>query len=245
MSADADPSTGYIVYDSVNGLGWNALGGTSGATPLWAAVLAVDASANANTAGYGALNPALYLLAQQSPDTYLNDMTTGNNDYNATEAASTRHGRVRHGDRARHARRVPAGDGAYRHPRRGCVGDPGVRGHADLYRLGQLRRLGERPLRCHSRHQRPHLHHGRPSTTIGPTLPLGTDTLEASSCSGLTLSGVDAGDYAVVYTNAANDFTVNPGPVDVAVSGSQSYGGPPIFAGPTARPPGVTVNTRG
>ena len=41
VSADADPSSGYIIYDSVNGLGWTALGGTSGAAPLWAAVLAV------------------------------------------------------------------------------------------------------------------------------------------------------------------------------------------------------------
>ena len=84
VSADADPSTGYIIYDTVNGLGWNALGGTSGAAPLWAAVLAVVASANGNTTGYGALNPTLYQLAQQSPGTYLNDVTSGNNDYNAT-----------------------------------------------------------------------------------------------------------------------------------------------------------------
>ena len=88
MSADADPSTGYVIYDSVNNLGWNALGGTSGAAPLWAAVLAVDDSANGNTAGYGALNPALYLLAQQSAGTYLNDVTSGNNDYNATGGGS-------------------------------------------------------------------------------------------------------------------------------------------------------------
>ena len=85
VSADADPSSGYIVYDTVDGFGgWNALGGTSGATPLWAAVLAVIASADGNTAGYGSLNPALYLLAQRSPGTYLNDVTSGNNDYNGT-----------------------------------------------------------------------------------------------------------------------------------------------------------------
>ncbi len=84
VSADADPSSGYIIFDSVDGLGWNALGGTSGAAPLWASVLAVVASADGNTAGYGLLNPALYLLAQQSPGTYLNDVTSGTNDYNAT-----------------------------------------------------------------------------------------------------------------------------------------------------------------
>ena len=84
VSADADPSSGYIIFDSVNGLGWNALGGTSGAAPLWASVLAVIASADDNTAGYGLLTPALYLLAQKSPGTYLNDVTSGTNDYNAT-----------------------------------------------------------------------------------------------------------------------------------------------------------------
>ena len=86
VSADADPSTGYIVYDThdFGGSHWAALGGTSGAAPLWAAVLAVAASANGNTVGYGALNPALYVLAQKSPSTYLNDITSGNNDYNAT-----------------------------------------------------------------------------------------------------------------------------------------------------------------
>ena len=86
VSADADPSTGYIIYDSVNRLAGMPLGGTSGAAPLWAAVLAVVASTDGNTAGYGPLNPALYLLAQQSPGTYLNDVTSGNNDYNATAA---------------------------------------------------------------------------------------------------------------------------------------------------------------
>ena len=84
VSADADPSSGYIIYDSVDGTGWETLGGTSGATPLWAAVLAVVASADGNSAGYGLLNPALYLLAQQSHGTYLNDVTSGDNDYNAT-----------------------------------------------------------------------------------------------------------------------------------------------------------------
>ena len=64
VSADADPSSGYVIYDSVNGLNWNTLGGTGAAAPLWAAVVAVVASANGNTVGYGALNPALYLLAQ-------------------------------------------------------------------------------------------------------------------------------------------------------------------------------------
>ena len=55
----------------------------------WAAVLAVIASANGNTAGYGQLNPALYLWLS-SPGTYLNDVTSGNNDYNATAGGHPR-----------------------------------------------------------------------------------------------------------------------------------------------------------
>ena len=33
VSADADPSTGYVIYDAYNGLNWTAIGGTSGAAP--------------------------------------------------------------------------------------------------------------------------------------------------------------------------------------------------------------------
>ena len=56
------------------------------------------------------LNPALYLLAQQSPGTYLNDVTSGNNDYNATAGGAVPgHARLRHGDRAGHAGGVGAG----------------------------------------------------------------------------------------------------------------------------------------
>ena len=84
VSADADPYTGYIVYDSQEGdPGWIAVGGTSAASPLWAGALADIASADAAGAtGFGSLNPALYTLAASSPGTYFNDITSGNNDYN-------------------------------------------------------------------------------------------------------------------------------------------------------------------
>jgi uncharacterized repeat protein (TIGR02543 family) len=85
VSADADPYTGYFVYDTVAGSGWGDAGGTSAAAPLWAAALADISSADGTgTAGYGAINPALYSLAQASPGTYFNDVKTGNNDYNGT-----------------------------------------------------------------------------------------------------------------------------------------------------------------
>ena len=112
VSADADPSSGYIVYDTVNGHSdWTALGGTSGASPLWAAVLAVAASADGNTAGYGALNPTLYQLAQQIPGHLPQRRHVGEQRLQRHRRRPVPgHARVRHGDRARHARGIGAGD---------------------------------------------------------------------------------------------------------------------------------------
>ncbi len=212
VSADADPSTGYVVYDSVNSLGWTAIGGTSGAAPLWAGVLAVVASADGNTAGYGALNPILYQLAQKSPGTYLNDVTTGNNDYNDTNGEQfERDERLRHGDGIGHS-----GDICHRDrldadtTRRGRLGDPGLR----------------RVTRIHRHRTRPPLPAGvtgvdttgltcsevAPSTAISPTMAGGTYTIVPGSCSGVTLSGSGASDYTVVFTSASGDFSVTGGP---------------------------------
>ena len=82
------------------------------------------------------------------------------------------------------------------------------------------------------------------STTISPSLAVGSDTLVAGPCSGVTLSGVNQGDYTLVYTSASGDFTVTPAPVDVAVTGSQTYGGSPSFSGTPNNPPaGISVTT--
>jgi hypothetical protein len=84
------------------------------------------------------------------------------------------------------------------------------------------------------------------STTISPALATGSDTLVASSCSGTTLSGPGAAYYSVVLTSAADDFTVAPAPVDVAVSGGQTYGSTaPTFSGTATPPSGITVNSAG
>ncbi len=57
---------------------------------------------------------------------------------------------------------------------------------------------------------------------------------------------MNQGDYTIVYTSAAGDFTVTPAPVSVAVTGSQTYGGSPTFAGAAGSPPsGITVSTTG
>jgi DNA-binding beta-propeller fold protein YncE len=85
VSGNADPYTGYVIYDSLSDGGWTAFGGTSASTPLWAAILADISSADGTAAaGYGSLNPALYSLAGASPGKYFNDVTTGENDYNGT-----------------------------------------------------------------------------------------------------------------------------------------------------------------
>ena len=243
VSADADPSTGYVVYDSVNGLGWTAIGGTSGAAPLWAAVLAVAASADGNTTGYGAMDPILYGLAQQT-GTYLNDVTSGNNDYNATNggqfAAATGYDMATGlGTPITSA----LASGLTATPIDVAVTGTQVFGGSPTF--GATVSVGGQP--------------GAPfgvtvntagvmctevgiSTAISPALPVGSDTLLPSSCSGVSANGPNAADYTLVYTSAAGDFTVTPIPVDVAVGGSQTFGGSPTFTWSASPPPGITVS---
>ena len=88
VSAQADEFTGAItIYQKAFG-GWQTIGGTSSATPIWAAMLAlVNASSTctANPAtknGVGFASPLLYAVGS-SPAAYsasFNDITTGNND---------------------------------------------------------------------------------------------------------------------------------------------------------------------
>ena len=88
VSADADEFTGAITIYMADLDGWNTIGGTSSAAPLWAAMLAdVNASptcqANGATkSGVGFANPLLYSVAS-NPTAYkasFNDITVGNND---------------------------------------------------------------------------------------------------------------------------------------------------------------------
>jgi hypothetical protein len=70
VSADADPQTGYSVYTDG---AWGSIGGTSAATPLWAAFTALaNASAPCRGLALGFVNPALYQIAGSS---YLNNFT--------------------------------------------------------------------------------------------------------------------------------------------------------------------------
>ncbi len=90
VSAVADPYDAYVVYYTGTGTGttgWQAIGGTSGATPLWAALLADVAQScpgpAPSTPSLGFVNPALYSMAAAA-DLVVNDITSGNNDYTGT-----------------------------------------------------------------------------------------------------------------------------------------------------------------
>jgi hypothetical protein len=83
VSFDADPSTGVAVYDSYSGgstLPWQRIGGTSLATPCWAALVAIADQGRvwrggSTLDGPNQTLPALYGL----PSIDFHDVTSGNN----------------------------------------------------------------------------------------------------------------------------------------------------------------------
>lgn len=82
VSAAADPlHGGYIIrWDGQ----WLPFGGTSAATPLWAAMTADILSAQAPPGRAGFLDPLLYATAASWHQPSFNDITAGNNDYTGT-----------------------------------------------------------------------------------------------------------------------------------------------------------------
>jgi subtilase family serine protease len=77
VSADADPDTGYEIY--WDGF-WTGTGGTSAASPTWAALIALTNGSSAcsgETIGFA--NPDLYGVAGTHSGAF-NDITTGEND---------------------------------------------------------------------------------------------------------------------------------------------------------------------
>ncbi len=73
VSADAAPSTGYPIY--FDG-GWEEVGGTSAAAPLWAAFAALaDASPACAARPVGFVNPALYSIGSTAYAANLRDVT--------------------------------------------------------------------------------------------------------------------------------------------------------------------------
>ncbi|MHB8435448.1 MAG: protease pro-enzyme activation domain-containing protein [Acidimicrobiales bacterium] len=93
VSAQADEFTGAVTIYSAQFGGWVTIGGTSSATPIWAAMLALvnaSPSCSSNTINFAGTNvqdigfasPLLYAVAS-NPTAYaasFNDITTGNND---------------------------------------------------------------------------------------------------------------------------------------------------------------------
>ncbi len=76
VSLDADPTTGELVY--VAPAGWQVSGGTSAATPQWAALIALADQVRAN-AGQPALTTAQTLSALYREQADFYDITSGNN----------------------------------------------------------------------------------------------------------------------------------------------------------------------
>jgi len=78
VSSDADPATGYAVYCSCGfPQGWQPIGGTSMASPLWAALAALADEGQPQPVGL--MGPALYQAQCSAPATF-NDVTTGDNE---------------------------------------------------------------------------------------------------------------------------------------------------------------------
>jgi subtilase family serine protease len=90
VSADADPNTGYLIYWNGSGgvsgpSGWQGIGGTSAAAPVWASAIAlINASRACAGALVGFANPTLYRAAASSYSQDFNDVTSGNNDFTGT-----------------------------------------------------------------------------------------------------------------------------------------------------------------
>ncbi len=74
---------------------------------------------------------------------------------------------------------------------------------------------------------------GTPLASLGA----GNYALDGSSCSGSV-----GADSSLSFSGVTDGFVVNPEPVTVNVSGSQTYGGSPSFSYTTS-PPGVTVSS--
>lgn len=88
VSALAAGSNGYAIYGTAGGFdgnGWTDVFGTSLATPLWAALIAL-ADEQVPGGRLGSLNPSLYDIDRATPGAFT-AVTAGNNDYLASSGA--------------------------------------------------------------------------------------------------------------------------------------------------------------
>ena len=83
---------GYVIYGTTGGFdikGWQTIGGTSLATPLWAALTAL-ADQQLATRRLGLLSPSLYSIDRADPRAFT-DVVTGNNDYLSRDGRYSHH----------------------------------------------------------------------------------------------------------------------------------------------------------
>ena len=79
VAYDADPNTGFLIYDTYNLGGWQQVGGTSDAAPQWAALVAIADQGRA-AAGKTSLDGATQLLPiiyEVPQSTNFHDVTSG------------------------------------------------------------------------------------------------------------------------------------------------------------------------
>ena len=76
VAYNADPATGYSVYDS-NNSGWQVVGGTSAGAPQWAALVAIAKSGTHKR--LSGIYTILYNIAKMNSRYYYNDITSGTN----------------------------------------------------------------------------------------------------------------------------------------------------------------------
>lgn len=86
VANDADSNSGFAVYDSYGGYGWNyVFGGTSAGAPQWAAILALANQGRAQAGkttldGYTQTLPAIFAMSTGTTGTErLYDVTLGSN----------------------------------------------------------------------------------------------------------------------------------------------------------------------
>jgi subtilase family serine protease len=79
VAYDANPSTGFSVYDSYSGDDWFTVGGTSAGAPQWSALIAIADQARGSAGTLANAQSALYNL----PSTDFHDITSGSNGYQA------------------------------------------------------------------------------------------------------------------------------------------------------------------
>ena len=79
VSYDANPNTGFYIYDSYGSGGVMGVGGTSAGAPQWAALVAIaDEMAGQNLDGASQTLPAIYNAANGAYSSNFHDITSGN-----------------------------------------------------------------------------------------------------------------------------------------------------------------------